>query len=165
MCKRIKKLPICRNSSSPMTNEHPVIILYMQVLVFYHTPTLQYKYPKIRRRLLLLDALLGTRGIGFYSLGPSTDPRHTSGACSIIVTSSGRFSCSAGVKPGDIDAARAAAECAICTSTLDDDNDGDHMRGVSEIFVSVHRRASSPSCSFRGQGLRRCLWWQYHPLQ
>ena len=86
------------------------------------------EYREIRRRLLLLDSLLGTRDVGFCSLGPSTDPRHTKELCPIIVASSGRFSCSADVESGDVAAARAAAECMIRISILDDDY-GDHVRG------------------------------------
>ena len=86
------------------------------------------EYREVRRRLLPMDSLLGMRDVGFCSLGPSTDPRHTKELCPIIVASSVRFSCSANVESGDVAAARAAAECMIRISTLDDDY-GDHVRG------------------------------------
>ncbi|KAL3764038.1 hypothetical protein ACHAW5_003987 [Stephanodiscus triporus] len=81
---------------------------------------------EIRRRLLLLDGLLDEREINFCSLGPSTDPELTARACSTIVSTSGRFSCSANVEPGDVIAARAAAACMKEISTLDG---GGHVDG------------------------------------
>jgi hypothetical protein len=83
--------------------------------------------PEVRRKLRLLDDLLAAGGIGFCSLGPSTNPRHTTDVCPVIIASSGRFSCSVNVDMGDVRAARAASECMVQVSTLE--GDGDHVRG------------------------------------
>jgi hypothetical protein len=82
----------------------------------------------IRRRLRHLDGLLSEYDVSFCSLGPSMNIIHTTQICPVIVSSSFRFSCSANVDSRDVHAARAASECIMRISALDDDM-GDHVRG------------------------------------
>ncbi|KAL7531635.1 hypothetical protein ACHAWF_003855 [Thalassiosira exigua] len=69
-------------------------------------------------RLAILESMLKRRDVNFCSLGPSLDPGHTTTICPLIVASSGRLSCSASVEAGDVDSARAAAECILEISEL-----------------------------------------------
>ena len=81
----------------------------------------------VNKRLNDLNSLLSDCDINFCSLGPSNDPEHTTAVCPEIVSiAPGRFSCSANISAGDINAALAAANC-IQTISLKDD--GDHLKG------------------------------------
>ncbi|KAL7538111.1 hypothetical protein ACHAXR_009045 [Thalassiosira sp. AJA248-18] len=83
----------------------------------------------IQQRINHLDTVLNEKDIHFCSLGPSRDPQHTTQICPTIVATSGKFSCSANIDAGDIDAARAAAKCMHKISTLGDDNSNEKVRG------------------------------------
>lgn len=69
------------------------------------------KDDSIAFRLRLINDVLDTNGINFFSFGPSTNPYHTTAICPQIVATSDKFSCSANIDFGDIDSARAAASC------------------------------------------------------
>jgi uncharacterized protein (UPF0210 family) len=77
-------------------------------------------------RLERLDQLLQQHQIDFCSVGPAKNRREAR-YCPHIVATSHRFSCSATVDPGDVDAATCAAETILTISRLDDT--GDHVRG------------------------------------
>lgn len=86
----------------------------------------------IMDRLQKLNNLLSEHNIGFCSLGPSMNPRHTTSICPLIVSvSPGRFSCSANVEACDVEAARSAAKCIRIISSLgnDVDNSGSENMG------------------------------------
>jgi len=83
----------------------------------------------ISERLQKLNNLLSQHDIGFFSLGPSTCPRHTTSICPKIVSiAPGRFSCSANVDACDVESARAAAKCVQIISTLGTDDES-HLAG------------------------------------
>jgi len=70
-------------------------------------------------RLTKLNELLHAHDINFCSLGPSTNPVHTTDICPLVISMHpGRFSCSANIDAGDIDAACAAARCMHQISSL-----------------------------------------------
>jgi len=81
-----------------------------------------------KERLDLLDNLLDERKIAFCSLGPSTHPDDTINICPLIVSQSGKFSCSANIETGDVVAAHAAARCMKTISQLGDEEcSGSHV--------------------------------------
>lgn len=88
----------------------------------------------VLNKLHTLNDLLSDYDIHFCSLGPSYDPKHTTSICPKIVSiAPGRFSCSANVNAGDIDAARASAACikeiASSSSSSSSKDEGKHMKG------------------------------------
>jgi len=90
------------------------------------------KVDDVQERLKQFDSMLEAKNIQFCSVGPSTDPNDTIKICPIIVASSGKFSCSAKINAGDIDASHAAAQCMKKISTLGDDEtsaDNSHVKG------------------------------------
>ena len=87
-------------------------------------------------KLKWLNELLPRHNINFCSLGPSTDPKHTTSVCPVIVSvDGGRFSCSANVDACDVDSARAAARCIKTISTLDKNHDSFNLMGDKSHLV------------------------------
>ena len=90
------------------------------------------KVDDVQERLKQFDSILESKNIQFCSLGPSLVPNDTINICPIIVATSGKFSCSAKINAGDIEASRAAAQCMKNISTLGDDEisaDNSHIKG------------------------------------
>jgi len=92
------------------------------------------KIVDLQERLKQLDSMLEAKNIQFCSVGPSTDPNDTIKICPIIVASSGKFSCSANIHAGDINASRAATQCMKKISTLGEEDqteadDNSHIKG------------------------------------
>jgi len=92
------------------------------------------KTDDVQERLKQLDSMLEAKNIQFCSVGPSTDPNDTINICPMIVATSGKFSCSAKINAGDIEASHAAAQCMKKISTLGDDetsgaDDNSHIKG------------------------------------
>ena len=93
------------------------------------------KTDDVQERLNQLDSMLEAKNIQFCSLGPSLDPNDTINICPIIVATSGKFSCSAKINAGDIEASRAAAQCMKKISTLGEEDqtsgadDNSHIKG------------------------------------
>lgn len=84
---------------------------------------------KVKTRLSRLDSILAANNFQFCSLGPSFHIDHTQDICPLIVKASPRFSCSANVASGDIDAATAASTCILEISKLGNECSESHVQG------------------------------------
>ena len=83
----------------------------------------------VNERLQQLDNMLEKKDIQFCCVGPSTNPNDTLQICPTIIAASGKFSCNANINAGDINSARAAAQCMQKISTLGDGVDKIHVKG------------------------------------